>query len=77
MRRSTNNRPPTFPPTMRAGHHLPEESLTGFLSSPQFWFQSFQKWQSESLAAFAIVVLGIFLRQEGSSDSKEVTASDS
>lgn len=62
---------------MRAGHHLPEESLTGFLSSPEFWFQSFQNWQSEFLAVFAIVVLSIFLRQEGSPESKEVTAPDS
>jgi hypothetical protein len=31
----------------------------------QFWFQSFQNWQSEFLAVGAIVVLSVFLRQKG------------
>ncbi len=62
---------------MRAEHQLPEESLAEFLSSAEFWFQSFQNWQSEFLAVLSIVVLSIFLRQDGSPESKKVTAPDS
>lgn len=43
-----------------------------FLGKPDFWFQSFQNWQSEFLAVAAIVVLTIFLRQVGSSQSKRL-----
>ena len=45
-----------------------------YVSGSQFWFESFQNWQSEFLAVFAIVVLTIFLRQKGSSESKPVAA---
>lgn len=43
-----------------------------FLSNAEFWFQSFQNWQSEFLAVLSIVVLSIFLRQDGSPESKDV-----
>jgi hypothetical protein len=49
-------------------------SLLQFAWSSDFWFQSFQNWQSEFLAVFSIVVLSIFLRQKGSSESKPVHA---
>jgi Domain of unknown function (DUF6766) len=49
----------------------------GYATSSQFWFESFQNWQSEFLAVFAIVVLSVFLRQRGSSESKPVAASHS
>jgi uncharacterized protein (DUF486 family) len=49
-------------------------SLLGFATSSQFWFQSMQNWQSEFLAVFALVVLGIFLRERGSPESKPVAA---
>jgi len=45
-----------------------------FLQTSEFWFQSFQNWQSEFLAVFSIVVLSIFLRQRGSPESKPVAA---
>jgi hypothetical protein len=45
-----------------------------YLSTSQFWFESFQNWQSEFLAILAMVVLSIFLRQEGSPESKPVDA---
>ncbi len=45
-----------------------------FLRTSQFWFESFQNWQSEFLAVFAIVVLTVFLRQRGSPESKPVGA---
>ncbi|MBC8108527.1 MAG: hypothetical protein H7Z14_18220 [Anaerolineae bacterium] len=45
-----------------------------FLGRSEFWFQSFQNWQSEFLAIFAMVVLAIWLRQKGSPESKPVNA---
>ena len=45
-----------------------------YLHGAKFWFESFQNWQSEFLAIFAMVVLSIFLRQRGSPESKPVDA---
>ncbi len=47
-------------------------TIGGYLGSPRFWFESFQNWQSEFLAIFAMVVLSIFLRERNSPESKEV-----
>jgi len=44
----------------------------GYLATSQFWFESFQNWQSEFLAILSMIVLSIFLRQEGSPESKDV-----
>jgi hypothetical protein len=55
-------------------HGLPDVSLWSFATSSQFWFQSFQNWQSEFLAVFALAVLAIVLRQRGSPESKPVAA---
>jgi len=44
------------------------------LSSAQFWFESFQNWQSEFLSTALIVVLSIFLRFRGSPESKPVAS---
>ena len=52
----------------------PAESMSEFLQSAEFWFQSFQNWQSEFLAVLSIVVLSIFLRQDGSPESKPIEA---
>lgn len=52
----------------------PELSITDYLKQSRFWFESFQNWQSEFLSVFAIIVLSIFLRQKGSSQSKPVDA---
>jgi hypothetical protein len=49
-------------------------TLFGYVSSSQFWFESFQNWQSEFLAILCIVVLSIWLRQKGSPESKPVAA---
>ncbi|HUR66602.1 MAG TPA: DUF6766 family protein [Chitinophagaceae bacterium] len=49
-------------------------TLSYYLDSSRFWFESFQNWQSEFLSVFAIVVLSVFLRQKGSSQSKPVDA---
>jgi hypothetical protein len=52
----------------------PLASIWQYLGTSQFWFESFQNWQSEFLAIFAIVVLSIWLRQKGSPESKPVSA---
>jgi hypothetical protein len=51
-------------------------STLEYVTTSQFWFESFQNWQSEFLAVFAIVVLSIFLRQQGSPQSKPISASN-
>jgi hypothetical protein len=48
-----------------------------FVTTSELWFQSFQSWQSEFLAVFAIVTLTIFLRQRGSTESKPMHAPNS
>jgi hypothetical protein len=47
-------------------------SLSEYVRSPQFWFESFQNWQSEFLAVGSLVVLSVYLRQKGSPESKPV-----
>jgi hypothetical protein len=49
-------------------------SVFQYLHSSQFWFESFQNWQSEFLAIALMVILSIFLRQRGSPESKPVDA---
>jgi hypothetical protein len=49
-------------------------STAEFLRTSEFWFQSFQNWQSEFLAVFSIVALSVFLRQRGSPESKPVAS---
>jgi hypothetical protein len=61
----------------RVSHGLPEQHWDEFITSSQFWFQSFQNWQSEFLAILSIVILTIFLRQRGSPQSKAVAAAHS
>jgi hypothetical protein len=55
-------------------HGAAPVSLWSFVTSSQFWFQSMQNWQSEFLAVGTLAVLGIFLRQRGSPESKPVAA---
>jgi hypothetical protein len=57
-------------------HGEQAESTLEFVTSSDFWFQSFQNWQSEFLAVGSIVVLTIFLRQKGSPESKPVHAAN-
>lgn len=47
-------------------------SLSDYLRSSRFWFESFQNWQSEFLAIGAMVVLSIWLREANSPESKQV-----
>lgn len=52
----------------------PSIALSDYVGTAQFWFESFQNWQSEFLAVLAIVVLSIFLRQDKSPESKPLAA---
>ncbi|MGI5525284.1 DUF6766 family protein [Micromonospora sp. CA-259024] len=45
-----------------------------YLLQPDFWNRTLQNWQSELLAVTSMVVLSIYLRQRGSSQSKPVGA---
>jgi hypothetical protein len=47
-------------------------STWGFVRTAQFWFESFQNWQSEFLAVAVIVGASVYLRQRGSAESKPV-----
>jgi hypothetical protein len=53
-------------------HGDPAISTIQYVTGAQFWFESFQNWQSEFLAVGSIVVLTVFLRQRGSPESKPV-----
>jgi len=55
-------------------HGAASISTLEYMRSAQFWFESLQNWQSEFLAIAAMVVLSIFLRQQGSPESKPVDA---
>ena len=44
------------------------------IMSAQFWFESFQNWQSEFLSIFLMVVLSVYLREKNSPESKPVAA---
>jgi hypothetical protein len=46
--------------------------LIGYVSSPRFWQESFQNWQSEFFSVAALVLLSIVLRERGSPQSKAV-----
>jgi hypothetical protein len=49
-------------------------SVIEYVTTSQFWFESFQNWQSEFLALGAMALLSIVLRQRGSPESKPVDA---
>jgi hypothetical protein len=55
-------------------HAAPIITAVERLADPEFWYESFQNWQSEFLSIGALVVLGIFLRERGSPESKPVHA---
>jgi hypothetical protein len=52
----------------------PLQTAGQFIGDSKFWFESFQNWQSEFLSIYAMIVLSIYLRQKGSSQSKPVDA---
>jgi len=66
----------------RGGHRLYNEerladgeqpvSMSEYLTSSRFWFESLQNWQSEFLAIGSMVLLSIWLRETNSPESKQV-----
>lgn len=55
-------------------HNAPPVSTLGYMQTSRFWFESFQNWQSEFFSIAMMVVLSIYLRQQGSPESKPVDA---
>lgn len=53
-------------------HGAKAQSLIGYLGDPQFWFESFQNWQSEFLSTAVLILLAIWLRERGSPEIKAV-----
>lgn len=45
-----------------------------YLGTSQFWFESFQNWQSEFMVVAVLAGAAVFLRQRGSAESKPVAA---
>ena len=58
----------------QSAHGQPTVSTVEFMKTSDFWFQSFQNWQSEFLSIGAMVLLSVYLRQKGSPESKPVDA---
>jgi len=52
----------------------PAVGALAYITTANFWFESFQNWQSEFLSLLSMVVLSIVLRQRGSPESKPVEA---
>lgn len=48
-----------------------------YLGTSRFWFESLQNWQSEFLSVGVLVLLSIWLREQGSTQSKPVAAPSS
>jgi hypothetical protein len=59
----------------QVAHGQPPIGVVGFLGTAQFWFQSFQNWQSEFMVVTVMVLASVWLRERGSSQSKPVAAS--
>jgi hypothetical protein len=49
-------------------------SVMGYLGTSQFWFESFQNWQSEFMVVAVLALAAVYLRQRGSPESKPVAA---
>ena len=56
----------------KAAHHEPTITFLETFKEPEFWFESFQNWQSEFFSMAVLMTFGIFLRQKGSSQSKKM-----
>ena len=55
-------------------HGRDAPGIARYVVSARFWFESLQNWQSEFLSVAVLVLLSVFLREAGSSQSKPVTA---
>ena len=55
-------------------HGASAVSPSEYLGTSQFWFESFQNWQSEFMVVALLIGAAVYLRQRGSSESKPVHA---
>lgn len=60
----------------RAFDRQPALSAVQFLVSSKFWFTTLQTWEAEYMAIALYIFLSIFLRQEGSPESKPADSPD-
>ena len=58
----------------QAQHGGQPVTALGYLATSRFWFESLQNWQSEFLSVAVLVLLSIWLREQGSPQSKPVGA---
>lgn len=58
----------------QALHGSPGVSPLEYVGTSQFWFESFQNWQSEFMVVAVLVAASIWLRERGSGESKPVAA---
>jgi hypothetical protein len=58
----------------QALHGMPGVSPVEYVGTSQFWFESFQNWQSEFMVVAVLVFAAVWLRQRGSGESKPVAA---
>jgi len=57
-------------------HNKAQVGVVEYVTSSQFWFESFQNWQSEFLAVGTLILLSVYLRQRKSPESKPVGESN-
>lgn len=53
-------------------HGQAAPTIGAYALDPEFWFESFQNWQSEFLSTAVLIVLAIYLRERRSPESKPV-----
>jgi hypothetical protein len=58
----------------RLDHHQAPVAWSHYITSPNFWQNTLQNWQSEFLAVGSMAILSVYLRQRGSPESKPVGA---
>jgi hypothetical protein len=56
----------------QALHGEPGVTASEYVRTSQFWFESFQNWQSEFMVVAVLVGAAVYLRQRGSAESKPV-----
>lgn len=54
--------------------HPTHYGALGYIATANFWYQSFQNWQSEFLGVATLTLLSIWLRERNSPESKPVEA---
>ena len=55
-------------------HHQDPVSWSAYITTPSFWENTLENWQSEFLAVGSMAILAVYLRQRGSPESKPVGA---